>query len=446
MTWEAWVVVSLGIAVLAALLLVLALWLRRKELRRRIESPRASAQRRALQLARDVEAKGELVAFVANPSKPDAARLRAAIERSRAERNLPEPIWYETTVADPGVGQARKAVAEGADLVVAIGGDGTIRAVAEGLVGTGIPMGLMPLGTGNLLARNLDLPLGDPLAAMQIALDGRDRTIDVGWLKVIRWESEVDGEIADADRAPSATTCSWSSRASGSTPRWWPTRTSSSSARVGWIAYFVSGFKHLHGRRTRIHLRLDDKPMESARLRSLLIGNCGRLPGGITLLPDAVLDDGWLDIAAIDTRAGIAGWAQLWGEVMMQGVGVRNDLPAKIGRIDHTRAQEVRLVVQGGEHVQVDGDIVGRVSELERTRRPGRARGAGGGRSLTRARQVAVPSRSALNHAARPRSRRRRCPGGRSAGPRRRAGRSPGRARTGTGGAGPSPPRRRARR
>ena len=135
-------------------------------------------------------------------------------------------------------------------------------------------------------------------------------------------------------------------------------------ARVGWIAYFVSGMRHLHGRRTRVHVRLDDQPMTSTRLRSLLIGNCGKLPGGITLLPDAVLDDGWLDIAAIDTRGGIAGWAQLFGEVMLQGAGVRNDLPAKIGRIDHTRAQEVRVVVQGGEHVQVDGDIVGRVTEL----------------------------------------------------------------------------------
>ena len=148
-------------------------------------------------------------------------------------------------------------------------------------------------------------------------------------------------------------------------------------ARVGWIAYFVSGMRHLHGRRTRVHVRLDDQPMTSTRLRSLLIGNCGKLPGGITLLPDAVLDDGWLDIAAIDTRGGIAGWAQLLGEVMLQGAGMRNDLPAKIGRIDHTRAQEVRVVMQGGEHVQVDGDIVGRVTELSRAGGPRGARRAG---------------------------------------------------------------------
>ena len=74
-----------------------------------------------------------------------------------------------------------------------------MRAVAEGLVGTGCPMGLMPLGTGNLLARNLDLPLERPARrACEIALDGRDRTIDVGWLRVLRWESEVDDKVAEA--------------------------------------------------------------------------------------------------------------------------------------------------------------------------------------------------------------------------------------------------------
>lgn len=361
-----------GVAV-AALVLVVVLLVRQRELRRRIESPRAATDPRALRLARDVQETGQVVAFVANPSKPDVPALRAAVLRASAAQGLPEPLWFETTIEDPGVGQARDAVAQGADVVVAIGGDGTVRAVAEGLVGTGVPMGLMPLGTGNLLARNLDLPLSDPLAALQIALHGRDRTIDVGWLRVLRWESDIDDPVADAAEATDELPDE------GDRPRdhiflviaglgfdaaMVSDTDEQLKARVGWIAYFVSGLRHLHGRRTRVHVRLDDQPMTSTRLRSLLIGNCGRLPGGITLLPDALLDDGWLDVAAIDTRGGIAGWAQLFGEVVLQGAGMRNDLPGKIGRIDHTRAQEVRVVVQGGEHVQVDGDIVGRVTEL----------------------------------------------------------------------------------
>jgi diacylglycerol kinase family enzyme len=370
MTWEAWVALGAAVAALAALLLVLVLWLRQRELRRRIESPRSGTSERALRLARDVDETGQQVAFVANPSKQDVPALRGAVQRACAEQGLPEPLWFETTIADPGVGQARKAIAEGADVVVAIGGDGTVRAVAEGLVGTGVPMGLMPLGTGNLLARNLDLPLSDPLAALRIALEGRDRTIDVGWLRVHRWESDLDDPVVEAaddlvDESELPRDHIFLVIAGlGFDAAMVADTVEHLNARVGWIAYFVSGMRHLHGRRTRVHVRLDDQPMTSTRLRSLLIGNCGKLPGGLTLLPDALVDDGWLDVAAIDTRGGIAGWAQLFGEVVLQGAGVRNDLPAKIGRIDHTRAQEVRVVVQGGEHVQVDGDIVGRVTEL----------------------------------------------------------------------------------
>ena len=370
MTWEAWVAVAAGIAALAALVLVLVLWVRQRELRRRIESPGAGTSARALRLARDVEEAGQVVAFVANPSKSDVPALKAAVLRARDAQGYPEPLWFETTIEDPGVGQTRAAVAQGADVVVAIGGDGTVRAVAEALVGTGVPMGLMPLGTGNLLARNLDLPLSDPLAAMRIALEGRDRTIDVGWLRVLRWESDIDDAVTEAvDDLPDEEDLPRDHiflviAGLGFDAAMVADTDEQLKRRVGWIAYFVSGMRHLHGRRTRMHVRLDDQPMTTTRLRSLLIGNCGKLPGGITLLPDAVLDDGWLDVAAIDTRGGIAGWAQLFGEVMMQGAGMRNDLPAKIGRIDHTRAQEVRVVVQGGEHVQVDGDIVGRVTEL----------------------------------------------------------------------------------
>ncbi|GCE78375.1 diacylglycerol/lipid kinase family protein [Cellulomonas biazotea] len=377
MTWEAWVAVVAGALALLAILLGLVVLVRQRDLRRRIESPRAGRAARALRLAREVQSSGQLVAFVANPSKPDVAHLRAAVVRACAEQYLPAPLWFETTVEDPGVGQTRAAVDQGADVVIAMGGDGTVRAVAEGLVGTGVPMGLLPLGTGNLLARNLDIPLSDPLAALQIAVEGRDRTIDVGWLRVLRFESDVHDDVAEAaDDLPAGTDLPRDHiflviAGVGFDAAMVADTDEQLKARVGWIAYFVAGMKHLHGRRTRVHVRLDDQATTSTRLRSLLIGNCGRLPGGITLLPDAELDDGWLDVAAIDTRAGIAGWAQLFGEVVLQGVGMRNDLRAKIGRIDHTRAQEVRLVVPGGDQVQVDGDVVGRVTELHARVDPG---------------------------------------------------------------------------
>src|SRR5690625_7833226 len=66
---------------------------------------------------------------------------------------------------------------------MAAGGDGTVRMVASVLAGTGVPMGIIPAGTGNLLARNVEVPLEDPSAAMTAALTGEDRQVDVGWLR-----------------------------------------------------------------------------------------------------------------------------------------------------------------------------------------------------------------------------------------------------------------------
>ncbi len=320
------------------------------------------------------------VAFVANPTKPGVGALHDAAVRACAERYLPEPLWFETTAEDPGVGQTRRAIDAGAHVVVAIGGDGTVRAVAEGLIGTDVALGLLPQGTGNLLARNLDLPLGDVDELLRIALTGRDRAIDVGWLTVERDESEVDDVVADADPLavePEATSPGARQDARrhlflvisglGFDAAMVADADEELKARVGWIAYFVAGVRHLHSRRMRVELSQDDAAWQRMRLRSVLIGNCGRLPGGITLLPDAEIDDGWLDIGAIDTRGGIVGWAQLLGEVAMQRFGFRADLPNRIGRIDHSRARTVAIRSREPQQLQVDGDTIGRVLEVSAT-------------------------------------------------------------------------------
>ena len=94
------------------------------------------------------------------------------------------PVWLETTAEDPGRSQTREAIAGGASVVIAFGGDGTARVVAEELARTGVPMGLLPAGTGNLLARNLGIPPNRLESSLHIALTGRDRTIDVGHVDI----------------------------------------------------------------------------------------------------------------------------------------------------------------------------------------------------------------------------------------------------------------------
>ncbi len=72
-----------------------------------------------------------------------------------------EPLWLGTTVDDPGAGMCAEAAEEKADLVIVCGGDGTVRVCAQALAGTDTPLALLPSGTGNLLARNLGIPLDD---------------------------------------------------------------------------------------------------------------------------------------------------------------------------------------------------------------------------------------------------------------------------------------------
>lgn len=356
--WVVALVVALVIA-LGTLTAVVVLW-------RQARTREHAVAERDAQRAQDGGARGMLLAVVINPSKEGAADVRAVVERVCADAALPRPLFYETTVDDPGTGQARQALADGADIVVAAGGDGTVRAVAEALAGSGRPMGLIPVGTGNLLARNLDLPLTSVTDAVAIVLGGEDRAIDVGRARVTEYAEDAQ-PAGDPDQAHIFLVIA----GLGFDAAMVADADDQLKARVGWVAYFFAGARHLHGRRMRATIRLDDGDEVEARLRSFMVGNCGRLPGGITLLPDAVIDDGELDVAAIDTRGGLAGWAQLFGEVLAQGLGVRNDLPGKIGRIDHTRARRAVIRVDDGEQAQVDGDPLGSAVELETWVEPG---------------------------------------------------------------------------
>ena len=367
--WEiVWICLSLVMAA-AALTVSILLW---RERRRAWRRPQAHGLPDGA--AGDTAASPpprRVVAFVANPSKPDVGSLKEPVLAACRATGL-EPLWIETSVEDPGVGQAREAVARGAEVVIATGGDGTVRAVAEAMVGTGVPMGLLPVGTGNLLARNLDIPVTDLDEALTIALDGRDRSIDVGWLEVLEVPAPND-DVDEADRAEVGSKHLFTVIGGvGFDAAMVADTNSTLKAKVGWMAYFAAGVRHLHGRRLEASIQLDDQPPVTTRLRTLLVGNCGRLPGGITLIPDALVDDGILDIAAIDTRGGIAGWAQLFGEVVLQGLGVKTvELPNRIGRIDHTQCRSVTARIRGGEQAQVDGDIIGRASAIKAWVEPG---------------------------------------------------------------------------
>ncbi|GGF16173.1 diacylglycerol/lipid kinase family protein [Subtercola lobariae] len=94
----------------------------------------------------------KVAAVVYNPIKVNIEVLRAHVEAEATSAGWGETVWLETTVEDGGQGMTTKALEQNVDMVFAAGGDGTIRAVAEGLQGSSTPMALLPSGTGNLLA------------------------------------------------------------------------------------------------------------------------------------------------------------------------------------------------------------------------------------------------------------------------------------------------------
>src|SRR5690606_10834003 len=156
-----------------------------------VGAQRAGRRRRARRRAPDEGAEpAPRLAVVVNPSKQGAAGLQVQVRAYCSAHGLEEPLWYETSVDDPGQGPARRAIEAGADVVVAAGGDGTVRAVAETMVDSGVPMGVIPVGTGNLLARNLELPLTGVDEALDMIVHGRTRAIDVGWLRVTEFAPE----------------------------------------------------------------------------------------------------------------------------------------------------------------------------------------------------------------------------------------------------------------
>ena len=287
---------------------------------------------------------GSRAAVVANPTKyGDRGKFRDMISAAMSEHGWSEPLWLDTTADDPGQGMTGTAVAEQVDLVLACGGDGTVTACAEGLAGSGIPLGVLPLGTGNLLARNLGLPL-DLGAALVVALTGADRRLDVGHANG-RPFVVMAGIGIDAKMLGSAS------------PRL--------KRRLGWAAYAVSAVRHLGDRPMLVRLNADGGMRLRRRAGGVIVGNVGRLQGGVPLLPDAAPDDGLLD-AVVLTARGWPAWAVLAARVVLHRE------PGD--RVRRYQFRELRLRLDKPQPWELDGEVMAAARELVVTVGPGRLR------------------------------------------------------------------------
>ena len=268
-----------------------------------------------------------LAAFVLNPGRVRGAARVAAGCTAAATAAGWDSLVLETSAADPGASLARRAVTAGAGLVFAVGGDGTVRACAEALAGTEVPLAIVPRGTANLAARALGIPHRLD-AALAAGFGGRERRIDLATADGMTFAA-MAGLGVDAAVVAAA-------------PAWL-------KSRAGWLAYAVAGAGLAQGPRTAFEISLDGTPLACAA-RSVVVGNAGLLPGGFVLLPGARLDDGQLDVGIL-APASLLDWGRVAHRLL---TGSRRE-----GRqLLSYRARHVEIRADRELPRQVDGEVI----------------------------------------------------------------------------------------
>ena len=281
------------------------------------------------------------LAVILNPIKvEDPAAFRTLVDARAVELGWSAPSWYETTIADPGRSMAHDAALSGAELVVVCGGDGTVRTVCAELAGTGIPVGVVPAGTGNLLARNLALPLYLN-AAIDVALNGQDRAIDI---------VRIAGDLIEPDEHFLVMA------GMGFDAAIMEGANDQLKAKVGWLAYVVAGFRNLMFPAIRVDISVDDEPFVRHRARTIVVGNVGFLQAGLPLLPDATIDDGRIDVVLINPARFLS-----WLRVVVRVVGRGKKTDATVNRMT---GRKVVITAAHDTPRQVDGDPIGAGREL----------------------------------------------------------------------------------
>ena len=305
-----------------------------------------------------------VAAVVYNPIKVDIEDLKSAVgsEPASAEWSVE---WFSTSEDDFGQGAARSALDAGASLVIVAGGDGTVRAVGEVLRGTATGLALLPSGTGNLLARNLKLPLNDVPSSLHTAFTGIDRPIDVASIELRRPDQTVDSHafLVMAGTGLDAKIMS--------------TTDAELKKSIGWLAYAQALVAVRRDKSVlRLEYKLDGDRNISEKAQSLIVGNCGSLPGNIVLLPDASVDDGLLDLIVLKPES-FRGWLAVVFKIFWENGIVKRTRWGKRVReldsasVDMRRGRTLTVRMSRPEIVQLDGDPLGEMVGCRITIEPG---------------------------------------------------------------------------
>lgn len=257
-----------------------------------------------------------------------------AVEHAEQLQKLVTRAGHTLDITMPG-GEAeveavvRRGVAAGYERILAAGGDGTLNRMIPALADTGVPLGIVPLGTVNVLAREFGLPL-EPERALQVAMHGVERRVDLGvangrlfaLMAGLGFDAQVISEIV---------------------PRL--------KDLFGPLAYITAGLQVLTRYKSSIlKLEGDDFSLELPAWL-MVVGNAGYYAYELDMAPDACMDDGLLDVCIFAEKSALDRLTQI--SALFMGQHTRHP------NVRNFRTAGLRISATPPVHVQLDGDTVG---------------------------------------------------------------------------------------
>ncbi len=254
--------------------------------------------------------------------------LRRALQREGVE----SPFWCEVPKSRAAPDQVRRALEEGAELVFAWGGDGMVQRCVDVIAGSQASLAIVPAGTANLFASNLGIPK-DIGEAVKIGLYGDRRRLDVG-----RFNGERFAVMAGAGFDAAMI------RDAGD---------GGLKERFGRAAYIWTGSENLRFKPFRAEIKVDGVDWYKGKASCILLGNVGKLFGGVEAFEDARPDDGKLELGVV-TAEGLLEWGRMMART---AVGTASKSPfAQTTKADSVKVKLNRKVLyelDGGDRTKV---------------------------------------------------------------------------------------------
>ena len=280
------------------------------------------------------------LAVVAHAGKTMGGGL-PELRRVLAAAGVDDPFWCEVPKSRKAPPQVKRALDEGAELVIVWGGDGMVQRCVDVLSGSEVPLAVVPAGTANLFATNLGIPK-EIEGAVDVALHGDLRRLDVG-----RFNGERFAVMAGA-----GFDAAMISGAGGGL-----------KDRFGRVAYVWTGSKALRAKPFRAKIEVDGVQWYKGKASCILVGNVGELMGGVEVFEDADPEDGKLELGVV-TAEGLLEWGRVLARTVT-GTAAASPLART------TKARSVKVKLNRKELYQLDGGDRAKVKSFKIKVEPG---------------------------------------------------------------------------